>query len=605
MSRSLHSITLRPSTSVRARRGVALAFALMAIGLASLIALSYAKSRDSTLKAADELRIAAQARLAAKNGIALATAMLDAGVMPSPREQGVLFASVPIGDAQMDATLYDLETKLPASQFTRAFMLVVAGMSGNMQQVATAVGRVPAPNASSLADVDFSEFAIFSTTTIDIAPDAALARWSNSPFAALHEPLAVATTALDPTQVRIERDADAIDFVIGHARPLPTSADAALVSLADGRLAIPDAMTLPEPPTPPTLPATAALALGTPFTLDGLVESSAHAPGDIRVPARASVTVRGVVTIGADADFKIERGARLTVEGTLALVVGDDFILEASDVEVAPGGSLVIFVGGDVEMDSAFIGPLRQDFDEGRDSSGHAQWDGGAERAVLYSLPKGANRRSTADAQWRLRGNTVAKATLYAPSAVIRLEGTSALYGRAAGHKVELLTGSALFYDPALDDRQGFTASASGVYDTRGRVHAAIRGLASLSPGDLSRLASNLGSRVQSVARNHPFLELAIDTQRNAEQRAVETSIASAFARARHASEPERNGARRGDPEDARDDARGDARGDAASDESEIETRSPTAEALLRRMTTQQGSSVRLLTVQGRSGSGD
>ncbi len=585
----------------RARRGVALLFALIAIGLASVIALSYAKTRDSSLQAADALRVAAEARNAAKSGVALATAMLDAGVMPAPEDQGVLFSGVAIEGARVDATLYDLETKLPASQFTRAFMLVVAGMSGSMQQVATAVGRIPAADTATLADVDFSEFAVFATTTIDIAPDAALARWSESPLAVLHEPVAVATSALNPVEVRIGRNADAVDIVIAHAAPLPSTPDAALLTLADGRVAIPDAMKLPDAPAPPTLPEVQVLPLETPLTLDGLVQGSTHAPANIRVPARASVTVRGVIAIGADADFRMERGSRLIVEGTLALVIGDDFVLDGSEIEVAPGGSLVVYVGGDVEMDSAFLGPLREDASEGRDASGHAAWDGGAERVMLYSLPHAVSESSSLDARWTLRGNSVAKATLYAPAALVRLEGTSALYGRAAGHKVELASGSALFYDPALDDRQGFTSARSGVYNGRGRVHAAIRALPSLACSDLVQLSRGLGQRVQSIARNQPFLELASDTQRMNEQQAVESSIAIAFSRAlaERAGDEARN--------HAGGNARGNALGDAGhgvEDENDDED-GPTAANFLRSVTARQATPARLLTVHGRAGSGD
>ena len=71
---------IRPTT--RARRGVALLFALVTVALASVVALSYAKTRDVTLIAADALREAAEARNAAKSGLAIASAMLDAGALP-------------------------------------------------------------------------------------------------------------------------------------------------------------------------------------------------------------------------------------------------------------------------------------------------------------------------------------------------------------------------------------------------------------------------------------------------------------------------------------------------------------------------------------------
>ncbi len=545
---------IRPTT--RARRGVALLFALVTVALASVVALSYAKTRDVTLIAADELREAAEARNAAKSGLAIASAMLDAGVLPSASDHGVLFADLPLGNAHAAATLLDLETSLPATAYSRGFNLVVAGASGSLQSTSTAVGRIPAADAATLVDVDLSEFALFASESIDIAPDAALARWSNSPFAVLREPIAIATAALDPAHVRIGRDADAIDFVIGQAAPIPTTSIAADEALADGHIAIPDTLVLPAAPLPPELlGATSA----DPITLDGVVQSSTRSTTDIRIAPRASVTVRGSVTIAADADFRIEPGARLIVEGSLALLVGDDLIIDGADIEVAPGGSLVAYIGGDLEMASAFVGPLRTDASEGRDATGLAAWDGGAERVIVYSMQTDANRGDELASRWTIRGSSVVKATLYAPTASIRMEGTSTLYGRAAAQRIELASGSALFYDPALDDRQGFTATGSGIYNGRGRVHSAIRAFASLDPTALVQLAHELGARVQSVARGHPLLELSSDAAHTAERIAAERQIAAAAERASSILRGERI-ARRAGNENGRDDGDDDER---------------------------------------------
>ena len=539
---------IRPTT--RARRGVALLFALVTVALASVVALSYAKTRDVTLIAADALREAAEARNAAKSGLAIASAMLDAGALPSAADQGVLFADLPLGNAHAAATLFDLETSLPATAYSRGFNLVIAGASGSLQSTATAVGRIPAADAATLVDVDLSEFALFATESIDIAPDAALARWSNSPLAALREPIAIATAALNPAHVRIGRDADAIDFVIGRAAPIPTTSLAADEALADGHIAIPDTLLLPASPMPPErLGATRDESI----TLDGVVQSSTRSTTDIRIAPRASVTVRGSVTIAADADFRIEPGARLIVEGSLALLVGDDFIIEGADIEVAPGGSLVAYIGGDLEMESAFVGPLRTDASEGRDATGLAAWDGGAERVIVYSMQTDANCYDELASRWTIRGSSVVKATLYAPTASIRMEGTSALYGRAAAQRIELASGSALFYDPALDDRQGFTATESGIYNGRGRVHSAIRALTSLDPTALMQLAGALRGRVQSVARGHPLLELSSDATLTAERIAAERQVAAAAELTSSIVQSERN-ARRAGNENGRED---------------------------------------------------
>jgi hypothetical protein len=236
-------------------------------------------------------------------------------------------------------------------------------------------------------------------------------------------------------------------------------------------------------------------------TLDGYVAFDMSPEGDMRVPARAATTIRGVRAFDVGGDLRIERGAHVRVEGETAFVVRGHLVIEPCDIEVAPGATLSILVIGDVAINGTYLGGERSNPEELRDATGRAGYDGGASRVSI--LVEGASEIA-------LRDGSVVKGELYAPRANVSIASRSAIYGRVLGANVTLGTGTAIFYDPALDSRRGWSARRSGIWTDAGAVQPSIREIERLSLEDLTHFAATSGV---SPTISPAFVPVAMQSQ--------------------------------------------------------------------------------------------
>jgi hypothetical protein len=91
---------------------------------------------------------------------------------------------------------------------------------------------------------------------------------------------------------------------------------------------------------------------------------------------------------------------------------------------------------------------------------------------------------------WTISANSAVKASIYAPDPErITITDTSALYGRVVANRLRLLGDAAIFYDPALDTRGGYTSAESALYDAGGAVRAPFRSMPTLNVADAQAAA--------------------------------------------------------------------------------------------------------------------
>lgn len=498
-------------TYPRTARGSAVLMALIAVGVATLLGLSLAATRDANVAASHNLAHAASARAAAAGAMEVAMELLaDAGTSDPAalaEADGVLFEHLAIGAATAKARVVDLATGLAAGPDSDAVELVVEGVSGSISQVARAVGRMPRPNAAPEADLDCSEFALLAIGSLSIEGDAMLALWPNAPLSVLAEPVAYGIA--DGSRGRIARSTNAnlhgtVALSVGSFAADDETRDE---HLAEKTLLIPEAIHVPmtalprernfESDTEGDIGGSARAGA----TLDGYVAFDMSPEGDMRVPARAAATLRGVREFDVGGDLHIERGASVRVEGEAAFVVRGDLIIDPSNVEVAAGATLSILVLGNVTIESAYLGGERSNPEEVRDGTGRAAYDGGASRVSI--LVEG-------DGDVDISEGSVVKGEIYAPRADVALASRSAIYGRVLGANVALRTGTAIFYDPALDGRRGWSVRTSGVWTEAGTAQPAIREVERLSLEDLTRFAAATGV---SPAVSPAFVPVSMDSQ--------------------------------------------------------------------------------------------
>ena len=501
-----HHVSHRGSPRPRNTRGSAVLLALVAVGVATLLGLSLAATRDANVAASHNLAHAASARAAAAGALEVAVQLLADAETSDPQAlaeaDGVLFDQLTIGEATAKARVVDLATGLAAGPTSDAVELVVQGVSGGISQVARAVGRMPRPNALPEADLDCSEFALLAIGTLSIEGDALLGLWPNAPLSVLTEPVAYGLA--DGSRGRIARSPEAnlhgtVALCVGS---FATDEETRDEQLSEHALSIPTPIHVPMTARPRDRrfddeeSVTRAGA-----TLDGYVAFDMSPEGDMRVPARAATTIRGVRAFDIGGDLRIERGAHVRVEGETAFVIRGNLVIEPCNIEVAPGATLSILVIGNVEIDGAYVGGERSNPDEVRDATGRAAYDGGASRVSI--LVEG-------ESQVVIREGSVVKGEVYAPRADVSIASRSAIYGRVLGADVALRAGTAIFYDPALDSRRGWSARLSGIWSESGSVQPSIREVEQLSIEDLSRFAAATGV---SPTVSPAFLPVAMQSQ--------------------------------------------------------------------------------------------
>ena len=486
-------------------RGVAVVLALVAVSVATMLGVAYAASRDATLATSGRLRESAAARAAAAGALEVAGAIVadpdlcaELGVLADePLVATRVLDALAVGDATVRAELVDLATGGPASQATRAAELVVEATVGAVRERARAVGRLPQREDAAEADLDGSEFAILAGESLAVRGESVVGLWRASPLAALAEPVRFGTASGDGLSVAIDRRAAVHGCVALRRGGFPRDGDAADDQLASGEVRVPAAIHLPKAPLPPE-PATRSPG---DVALDGLLATSLAPAGDARVPARASLTVRGAETLDIGGNLFIERGARVLVESPLVVVVRGNLVLDACSVECARGATLAIIACGDATVAASYLGGARADADEGRDASGLAGYDGGAEQVVLFS--RGDGRVLVTD-------GSVVKGQVYAPEARVELAVRSAVYGRLLGREVTLADGVALFYDPALDSGAGWTQPASGLWRADGSLEPAVLLVESLDAAPILAFAAATGVEPVLAAPLVPAIEAEI-----------------------------------------------------------------------------------------------
>lgn len=477
-----------------ARRGFAVIVALVAVATASILGLALAGSRDANAAAGANLEEASASRVATASAIDLAGAMLaDPALL---REGNTLFSGLEIDGHTVAVTAIDLETGAAASEDAQAIELVATARSERASRVARAIGRAGGARARVEADLDGSEFAVLGTTRVTIESDAHVGAWPASPLAALHEPIRLGVASGDASRVAIDGQARVHGCVRLVRGAFPTDSLDADEALARGQCRVPEQIHVPAAETPKAPQGAAVSSL----SIDGLVTRDAHSTGDARVPARGTATLRGDLEIDIGGSLVVERGARLIVEGPTRIVVRKNLVLDACAIEVARGGSLAIHALGDATIDASYAGGWREDPSEGRDASGDAGYDGGSRALAIFVAGSG---------RVVLSEGSVLKGELYAPAARIDVQSRSAVYGRLLGGEIALRSGTAVFYDPALDMRRGWSNRDSGLWTDSGALRPGVREVATLDDESLVGFVRAAGVLAESPSRAQEKLAIA------------------------------------------------------------------------------------------------
>ncbi|MBI1304532.1 MAG: hypothetical protein GC172_12220 [Phycisphaera sp.] len=448
------------------RRGMAMVLALIAVGTAVVLGAALAGRRDDSAAVGDTLVRASAARAAAAGGLDVAMAILAEpsllGGQTADGKTRMLFQSVEIGAASYSAEVLDLRTELPATADSEAVAVISRVDLGDISQSARAVGRLIRPDRRQRADLDLSEFAIFTTdgtpNAIRVHDNSRVSVWPKSPYAALREPLFVGDLSKSDT---VDTDPNSVMQGWVRVRPgaPPRTKEEKDSEIADKQRSVPGLIHIPAPPlpfkptygpTPPPPPKgsiTDTYLHGAPLTMSGEIAVGLPAGDGILIDIDGTLTIEGVLRI---------------LEPTVLIVRGDLNALPGTRIEVEGEATLAIIVFGTTSLEGTYVGDYRGEVPP-RD--GTADYGRGATCVQLFA--SGAQPVYVAN-DLATNAPSVFMGEIYAPLSGVQIR-HSAVYGRVLGLKVGLVD-AGIFYDPVLNSGRGWLNPDGGMWTTTDTV---------------------------------------------------------------------------------------------------------------------------------------
>lgn len=483
------------------RRGVAMLLVIISLMMATILTASYLASRDNSAAIGANVASSTDARSAALSGLDVAQAILQTQTdWRTNAINGELVTNLCVGNGTVTIGMTDVMTDHYPTAATENIELAVTSTVDGVQETAMAAAFVPT-SADPTVDVDLSEFAVYAADRLDMNGQSTITRWTTAPLASLGRRIAIGTQAVNSASVVLSDTAAAIDTTV-YAGP---GASSSLASIADGPaislVSVPDAIAMPASPTSGLAATSLPAATDATFSGGSTMVTTTSRHRRLELTSSAIRVIKGNITLTCEEDLRIGSGAKLVIEGNVKAAVYGNLRIDDGAIELkGSSSSLSLYVCGDgsgdaLEIRDGFIGELRST--NVRDNSGSAPWINPL-RICLFSVPP-----SGASSEWRIRGNSVVKASVYCPDAVkVTIEEQSAIYGRLAARVVQLDDDAAVFYDHALDRRRGYTNPDSWVYDDDGRIKSAYLNLASLDASALQSAALVTDAIVLGITYN-------------------------------------------------------------------------------------------------------
>jgi fibro-slime domain-containing protein len=501
-------------------RGMAVFLALVAVALALMVGLAISSTRDASTSASGGLVLATSSRSASAGALDIAEFIVQ---KHSPSIAGVasadarfVFEPKRLGNYTLSADMRDPTTGGAPTEESVGLALSASAASGTVTQSASDTVRIDWADTDDRADLDLSEFAIFTaggTSTnpaLRIGPNSEVSVWRKAPLAKLGEPVVIGHRTRTTSLFTIDPQARLLGHVLVRPGGFPTNQMQLDEQLANQELTIPFDVQVPATPrqNAPTIITVLPFAR---FAADVNTRLPDGTLPHIRtsVPNQHLWNLNSVVTIAATNDASLQpntllplgtwrvihltnqtmlRGARWRFEVPTQLIVDSNLRLVDSEFTVGPNGALTIQTAGELSLQNSRIVP-----DDGNRTTSHAA-DGtadygafGASRIIVYS-----HGGSPA-----LTSRSVLKGQIYATGLRVRVESQSAVYGRILASTAEFTGGGSLYYDPQLNSGRGWTNPKSGVWWRRDELRPEVRGVGILNDQGLATFVTRTGVAVE------------------------------------------------------------------------------------------------------------
>ena len=482
-------------------RGIAVLLALLTVGLAALIGLAIASTRDANTTASGNITLAAEARSAAKGSrdIALFIVERNSEILAGDPSGAALEVFVPkaVGSMTLSAEIEDANTGLQPSTATVGVAYVATATRDGFSRSVRALSRAPWADTFARADLDLSEFGVLASSVVfgngsragrvDVESDSEVSVWRDAPLADLGYPIVIGAANRDITRVFVDTTSRALGVTRITDGEFPTDQAGVDGNVAQGITPLPANIHVPAAPGQ-AIPAGATVVVASDL---GTVVNQTAGGAVPRIRVEGDTTLGTTMTVTGPIDPGTWRvlafngaltldGARWTFEvPTMLVATGGITVEDGARLEVAPGGALAIVSHQGVAVNDSYIGTRLAEGAE-PDANGGAPYGGvGASRVTVYAQPTTVT----------VAGGSVVTGEIYAPGAVVNIADESAVYGRVLGGDVQLDNGR-VFYDPALDNGRGWLNPDSGTYEGENDLRDAVLNVTMLNDESLAAFSA-------------------------------------------------------------------------------------------------------------------
>lgn len=481
------------------RRGVAMLLVIVSLAMATILTTAYLASRDNSTAIGENVAEAATARWAADSALDLTVAVLETDSdWRTMHTNGMLFEYAPLAGALTSVELIDLTTNLPPTEETEHVRITASALSGGIRKVTTAEAYVPREETGKTAEVDLSEFAVFSLQKNEISNDAVVMPWKASPALGVARGTQIGTRGNAMGNIVVKDNATVVDATVFNGPGASSSLISNNTSQPINQETLLDDIPMPAPPGPGVAPPTGLVILDLLLKLTNNITGTTRYR-DVNLSNSGTVLrLKDGAVLVADRSMTLGSGTGILAEaGSSKIIVFGPLTLDNNSfIEVAPNARLQIFVFDDVLIDDSYIGEQRANRTV-YDTSASAPWMN-PRRIRMFSIPRLRAGDSANQPTWELKDTSVVKSSIYAPNVAIDVHNTSALFGRMAVQSAKIREKAAVFYDPSLDRGAGYTSPKSSIFKADGRIKPEFLSLTSLESGTLSSLATLLGLVLKS-----------------------------------------------------------------------------------------------------------
>lgn len=449
------------------RGGIAMMLVIVAVAVGTILAAAALTSNTNTPALAENARHSVQSYWQAHAAANYTEKLIEKIASIDDAAAPTMPTQINTAGGTVTVKVTDVDGNAPADDDRELLITAVATVGGIEHTIRRRVSVAPPGTLDEAIDPELKEFAVFATDSLSIGDSAKLGPWPKSPEVRTDEPIKIGGgfTALSDLSLSASASTQRVAFY-------PSSgASATLDSIRGDPRFVSGGwkMNLPIP----------TLDAASPTDFSSLTNfnttQTASGPTTTIVPPQGkyhdlNCNLGGVAKLGDGATLKqycfrnltLDSQAILAIYGPVEIMVtGDISLSNKATIELGDAAaSLVIYCKKVVAVDDACIGVNSAIARNGSRKPADAPYTD-PRRIKFTTLTGGAP-------EFFFDNGSIVIASLHTPSGPFEMQGGSTLFGRVTCADMILGNNCNLFYDPAMDNRLGFTASKGPMYKPDG-----------------------------------------------------------------------------------------------------------------------------------------